>query len=468
MLAGAAALSTVGAVTLLANGALTRHDAHFDLTRERVFTPDADAMSVVEHLDRPVQLTYFYREDDPDGKRARHIVELMSRHSSFLRVTTVDPARNPSLARTAGVRFSNVALLEADGRRVIVHSTDETDIAIGIERVLRERVVEICFLSGHGEYPSDNYEFHTHIEALGGEGGHSHGAAPVVETTGHGVGRFRRSLEAVGYEIREITPARDGTIDRRCRVVIDAGPQTPYSPIESKALETYLRSGGAALLLYDLGFAVAPAHDALLRRLGLSLPAAVVVDSDRHYASDPKSVAVTAYESHPVTRRMSLTFYPGVRPLEAVVPANGITREPLFASSDGSHRQPLMAALSASADGAHHPQGSKPPPGPHLLAAAIRGKLDATAEQTFRLIVVGDSDFVSNSFYPYMSNNRIALSMVRWLVGETESASVAPRIPVQPTVELTNYQRRALFLSLVVALPLTIAGIGALVWWRRR
>jgi len=79
----------VVAVIILANVALTRHDAHFDLTRERVFTPDPDALEVVARLNRPVRLTYFYREDDPEGNRARHIVELMAHNSEFLQVQTL-------------------------------------------------------------------------------------------------------------------------------------------------------------------------------------------------------------------------------------------------------------------------------------------------------------------------------------------------------------------------------------------
>jgi gliding motility-associatede transport system auxiliary component len=325
-------------------------------------------------------------------------------------------------------------------------------------------------MSGHGEYPSDNYEFHTHVEGLGGGGpGHSHGAAgAVVKTTGHGVGRFRRALEALGYEVRDIIVAIDGAIAPDCRVVIDAGPRTPYTDIESAALAAYFSAGGAALLLYDLGFEPAPAHAALLRRLGIALRDAVVVDPDRHYASDPEMVAVTAYGSHPVTRRMSFTFYPGARPLALLNPAGGVTVAPLFSSSTSSYSQSLPGSGHRHAEAVLHSPAAPSLPQPYVLAAASSGKLDAGAARSFRAIVVGDSDFASNSFYPYMSNNRLALAMVRWLAGEEGSVPVAARIPVRQTVVLTNRQQRRLFMLLVVALPLLTAGVGAWVWLRRR
>ncbi|MFP6682994.1 MAG: Gldg family protein, partial [Gammaproteobacteria bacterium] len=367
-------LGAVLAIATLANVALTRHDQHFDFTREHVFTPEPDALAVVTQLDQPVRLTYFFRPDDPEGKRAKHIAELMGRQNRLLEVSTIDPDTHPTLAQTAGVKIYNAALLETDDRRLIVRSTDEVDIAIGIERVLRKHIVEICFLSGHGEYPSDNYEFHTHVESLGAGGSdHAHGGAgELVETIGHGVGRWRRSLEALGYEISIITPAIDGEIDSSCRVVIDAGPQTAYSTVETAALATYLEEGGAALLLYDLGFKVAPAHANLLGRLGFKLDDGVIVDPTLHYAADQEMVAVTAYEPHSVTKRISFTFYPGVRPVEIMPPIAGITNSPLFYTSKSSYIQ----ALPKLGGQAAQQQGDDLDQHPYLIAAASSGRIN--------------------------------------------------------------------------------------------
>src|SRR5438128_7751957 len=78
-------------VTFLANLALSRHDAHFDLTRERGFTPSPEAEAVVRSLTHEVRLTYFYQAQDEAGRRARHLVEMLGRHSALLHVRTVDP-----------------------------------------------------------------------------------------------------------------------------------------------------------------------------------------------------------------------------------------------------------------------------------------------------------------------------------------------------------------------------------------
>jgi hypothetical protein len=57
---------------------------------------------------------------------------------------------------------------------------------------------------------------------------------------------------------------------------------------------------------------------------------------------------------------------------------------------------------------------------------------------------------------------------VRWLVREERLSPVASRIPVPTMILLSNGQMKAIFLFIEVLLPLGVAALGALVWWRRR
>ncbi len=461
VLAGAATIAAV-AFVVLAGAALGRIERQFDLTIARTFTPDPAALAVAAGVDRPVQLTYFYRGDDPVGVRAKRVIERMGASNAHLTVTTVDPDADPALAFGAGVQQHNVALLEADGRRLLVPGTNEADIALGLQRILRRHTITACFMTGHGEYPSDNEEFHTHVEVLGlGDAGHDHGADAVVETTGHGVGRWRRALEALGHVARDITPAADGVVDPDCTLVIDAGPRTPYTAVETSAFETYLEGGGAALLLYDPGLDVSAVQRRWLRRLGVVLDDRFLTDPVQHYAGDPTMVAATAYPAHAITAQLSFAFFPGVRPLEVVAPAPGIVVAPILETS--------RHALAQPRGGHGHAHAETGDARARVFGVAIEGTNgDSPAATPFRVVIVGDSDFATNSFFPYMSNNRLALALVRWLVREEHAVPVAARIPVVATLEITADERRRLFAGLVVTLPFTIAVCGFVVAWRRR
>jgi len=461
-------------VWVLANVAIVLNDTHIDLTREKVYTPSADALAVVDELKTPVRITYFYRSEDPAGRRTSEILEVMGRRNALLTVLSVDPDKRPELARRAGIQLYNAAVVEAGGRRVLIQGTDEAQIAIGIQRVLRTRALTVCFLEGHGELPMDSFEFHTHLE---GVGDHSHGDASshVIETAGHGVGRLRRALEAQGYATAKLILATSGGVPADCSLLVAANPRTTFLPAESAALRAYLAGGGSALLLFDLGFVPEPGLARLLADLGVRLEQQVVVDPLSHYQTDAEMVAVTGYPPHPITRTVSLTFFPGIRPLSLTEPVSGLVRSPLLESSRDSYVRAVEPAGTRSIEEAPPNAGGAANPAnpvvadvhPRVLGIAVEGAL-APGRPPLRAVVLGDGDFASNSFLPYMANSDLVLGAVRWLAREEHATAVKTRIPVPPMILLTAAQSRAIFISIVILLPLSVIGIGGLVWWLRR
>ena len=454
-------------VWVLANVALVLNDTHIDLTREKVYTPSATAMAVVDELRTPVRITYFYRSEDPIGQRARNILEVMGRRNPLLTVITVDPDKQPELARREGVRLYNAAIVEAAGRRILIQGTDEAEIAIGIQRVLRTRSLTVCFLEGHGEFSMDGFEFHTHLE---GATDHSHGEASshIIETAGHGVGRLRRVLEAQGYATRKLVLATTDAVSGDCTVLLAANPRATFLPAESAALRSYLAGGGSALLLLDLGFVPEPGLSTLLSDLGARLEQQVVVDPLSHYHRDAEMVAVTGYDPHPITRTLSLTFFPGIRPLTLTKPAAGVEVTPILQSSRDSYSRPVAPAEARTTEGSSAaPAAQVADVRPRVLGIAAEGTL-AVGAPPFRAVVIGDGDFASNSFLPYMANSDLLVAAVRWLAREDQGTAVRTRIPVPPMILLTGAQSRWLFIFIVVLLPLAVIGIGGLVWWRRR
>jgi ABC-type uncharacterized transport system involved in gliding motility auxiliary subunit len=260
-------------------------------------------------------------------------------------------------------------------------------------------------------------------------------------------------------------------VPESCQVLIVANPRTTFLPAESAALEAYLQRGGSLFAMFDLGFVLEPRLAALVEKLGVRLPQEAVVDPLSHYSTDAEMVAVTAYEPNPMTRNISMTFFPGIRPLLPVQPAPGITIAPMFSSSRDSYTRPVQPVAVREA-GASSPaaRSRTDQPGPRVLAVAAEGQLPGApaGAPPLRAIIVGDGDFASNSFLPYLANSDLALSMLRWLVREERLTTVASRIPVPPMILLTGAQMKTIFLAVEVLLPLLVMAIGAIVWWRRR
>jgi ABC-type uncharacterized transport system involved in gliding motility auxiliary subunit len=456
LLARGAIIGAAVAVTVLANMALYRHDLQFDLTRERAFTPSAEAQEIVRGLNQPVRLTYFYQKQDPAGRGAATIVQLLSRLNPRLEVNTVDSDQRPALANQMGVQVYNTAVVRAGERRVQVITTDEEDIALAILRAIRARETVICFATGHGEYDIDNFEFHTHFEGIQG---HSHNVegVTVVQMQQHGLGRLRRTIEKLGLVARKTPIAGGQQIPPDCAALVEANPHTRYVGPDSDVVLGYLKRGGSLLMLIEPDYPIDETLAAVLAQAGVRPGDGFVVDPVDHYFTDEQMIAVTKYARHPITRGLALSIYPGARPVEAVRASN-VSATELFSSSAQSYR--VGDRLRAAEEAVNAPRGPIP------LAVAAEGRLGS--DDPFRIVVLGDADFASNSFFPYLANADMVLGCISWLIRE-ERAPVGKRpVEVLPTVALTGSQVRAIFIATVLVLPGSVALLGGLVWWRRR
>ncbi|MEK8051353.1 GldG family protein [Ideonella sp. DXS22W] len=449
-------VAALGAV-LAANVIVFRHDQHFDVTHEQAFTPAPETRAVLEQLTQDVELVYFYQAQNPAARAAKTMVEIMGREYPRLKVRTVDPDQTPALANRYGVRMYNAALLMAGGQRIEVATTEDREIALGILRLLRRDPRPVCFLTGHGEYDPENFEFHTHFE---GSQGHNHdaGGMTVVNMQQHGIGRLRRALDKLGYAIRKVGLATGGAVPADCAALILANPRTPFAPPEVDLLGRYLQGGGNLLALLEPDYAVSAELQTLLGRAGVSVGDGVIVDPLSHYFTDEQMVAVEKYAAHPASVGLALSFFPGARPLQAVA-APGVKTTVLFSTS--AQATVVAQAQSQRAADGGGPAAVRP------LAIAAEGTLPGGA-RPFRLAVVGDADFASNSFYPFLANADLALGLTAWLRGEPRGVAMKPPVEVIPLVTMTNQQMQLIFVLCVIGVPGLCALAGAWVWWRRR
>jgi hypothetical protein len=446
------------AVAILANLALFRHDAHLDLTHEKAFTPSADAREVVRRLTEPIDVAYFYQKQNQSARALGTMLRQLERENANFRVQLIDADQNPAQASSLGVRTYNSAVLRLGERRVEVITTDDREIALGVLRLLRQRQVVICFAAGHGEYDIDNFEFHTHFE---GAHNHSHDASGtgVVQMEQHGLGRLRRAIEKLGLVARKVSFATGQPIADDCAVMIDANPRTRYSPGETDVLRRYLERGGSAMFLIEPDYALDDSLTALLAKAGVGVRDGVIVDPTEHYFTDEQMIAVARYGPHPATRGLALSFYPGARPLQ-ILPAAGVRVTPLAASSADSYV--IANRLGDQSTAKSGPRAQE------IIAVAGEGRWSEPAAATFRIIVVGDADFASNSFFPYLANSDAVLAEIAWLTREERAPAMKPPVEVLPTVTLTGDQMRGIFIVTVLLMPGLIALAGGAMWWWRR
>ena len=97
---------------------------------------------------------------------------------------------------------------------------------------------------------------------------------------------------------------------------------------------------------------------------------------------------------------------------------------------------------------------------------AASGPLSPQPES--RLVIVGDSDFVSNSFYGVLGNSDFFLNCTNYLAEDEDRISIRPRPGGGDRFLITAAQGRFVFATSVIMLPLCVIVIGTSVLIRKR
>jgi ABC-type uncharacterized transport system involved in gliding motility auxiliary subunit len=455
------ALLTLGTIGILvALGYLSvRHPFRFDLTGEGRFSLSESTVTMLARLERPVRIVFFH---DPMMRETVELYQLIAAQTPRVRVEFYDPMVNPAQARMLGVNFAGTAVMESEGRRLQVNGSSEVDIANGILRVSRSATQRVCFLDGHGEPDPFSMEAHDHLE---GAAGHSHGlGAKYVLHERHGMAKARHALETLNYRVDKVLLLQGPGALAGCAVLAVAGPKAPLLPAEIAEIRAFLAAGGNALFMLDpfLSTGLEP----LLAEYGVRADNTIVIDQASHFWADVSAPAVTDYNRHQVTRDLPLAFFPGARSLSPTperVPGTSVV--PLVNSSRRSWGQ-------ADPDRVGFVEG-RDQPGPNtLMVVALRRAVGpdgvvVDGGPRSRIAVIGDSDFVTNSFFHIMGNGALFLNTVNYLAAQEDLIGITPRGSDLPRVNLTNRQMKATFVLAVVLVPALLAVVGTAVWWRQ-
>ena len=475
-------LYTVGMIgVLVALGYLSvRFPARFDLTTTQVFSLSEATVQMLKRLDKPVHVVFFA---DPMMRDTVEIYQQMAHETDKLTVEFYDPMLNPAQARMRGVEFAGTAIYESEGRKMQVNGPTETDIANGILRVSQGAQQTVCFLDGHGEPDPFSLESHDHSE---GNPGHTHGiGAKVVNHERHGMAKARNGLETLNYVVKKVSLLQANADLKPCTVLVVAGPKSPLLDKEVTSIDRYLADGGNALFMLDPF--IRSGLEPVVREFGVILDDDIIIDEASHFWTDVSSPAVTDYNPHEITRDLPLTFFPGARSLSPTAERMpGTAARPLVNSSKTSfggtnrdrvefnkekdqagpltimvavNRKPQFAESAETVSGVRHEQRPTP-----LLPEAK----PAAAFKNSRVVIAGDSDFATNSFFHILGNGTLFLNTVNYLAAQENLIGLEPQTFDIPRVNLTNRQMKGTFFLSIILIPALMAVIGIAVWWRRR
>ena len=99
--------------------------------------------------------------------------------------------------------------------------------------------------------------------------------------------------------------------------------------------------------------------------------------------------------------------------------------------------------------------------------ALVRPRPDAALSQQ-RIVVIGDGDFLSNTYLGNGANLELGLNMFNWLTVDEVPILIPPRIAPDPNLTLSAGALALIAAVFLIGLPVTLIASGWLIWFRRR
>lgn len=439
-------------------GLAQRHGGHWDWTAQGRNSLSATSSEVLGRLQGPLKITAYAQDMTRLRGPIQALVGRYQRQSPLVSLSFVNPDREPELVRRLGIRTTGELILEYQGRSEHLPQVNEERLTNAIQRLLVDSERWLAFVTGHGE------------------------RSPSGKAN-HDLGEFGKELMHKGYKVRELNLSEHPELPDNLALLVIAGPEVALLPTEVEVIGKYVKGGGNLLWLLDPG----PLHglEPLAQALGLSLLPGTIVDANA-FAMGIKDAAmalVTQYPEHPALagmdqvglfpRAAALDFKP--RQAEAQQAKTGTSagsQSPTGQSPDWQST-PLLQTLDRTwnetgpLEGEIRPnaeQGERP--GPLTLGLALERKLEG-GKQPQKVVVVGDGDFLANSYLGNGGNLTLGLNLVRWLSGDDNLLGLAPKTAQDLSLELSTTQALAMGLVFLFLLPLGFFGLGFWVWWRR-
>ncbi len=85
-----------------------------------------------------------------------------------------------------------------------------------------------------------------------------------------------------------------------------------------------------------------------------------------------------------------------------------------------------------------------------------------------RIVVVGDSNFLSNAYLGNGANAELGLNIFNWLSHDDQLISITATTASDIKLELSKLAQMFIGFGFLFVLPLLLIASGTFIWWRRR
>ena len=456
---------TAAVCVVLANLLALRNPAQIVLTQSADHSLSPLTKNVLGALTNDVRAVVLFDRHADLFEPVKNLLTEYERTSPKLKLELIDIARDPTRAEAVqqelkmsvnspenrvifaanntakAISQSELSILDfsefintREARRT--HFVGEQLFTSAIAAVTQGRQTKVGFVIGHGEHKASD---------TGGQWGYS---------------KFANILQQKDLHLQEIPLTGTNSIPADCRMLIVAGPRTPYSRDELAKLREFVGTGGSLFTLFNFYSLQRPTGlENFLADYDFEIGFNQVSDSKNEQSGQGGLLLVDDLGSHPITKPIL-----GSR-LQMLLPRSVGFPE---AENDESPPVSILAHSSDAGQAVGQIQGNKGSVEREGKIPLIAAKLHANDGQPpARLVVAGDSLFLGNSAIEAGANRDFASLAVNWLLEREHLLAIAPRTVTEYRIDLSRAEMTSITWLLLLVLPGGTLGLG-LLWWRRQ
>jgi ABC-type uncharacterized transport system involved in gliding motility auxiliary subunit len=475
-ISGVVAVVLAIALTIMVNWLSSHRWARADWTTTQIYSLSEKTENILSGLSEEIRVVVFMTPQTSMYDQVQELLERYKAASDMITVEHIDPEREPikttQLAERFGVQVADTVVFIYGDRTKYVTSDQmaemdysgmqygqgptmrafkgEEQFTSAILSLVAPDVPKVYFVTGHGEASLDS-------------GGVSDRSLRILED----------ALKRENMETADIT-LLSGEIPDDAALLAIVGPTRAYTEAEIEALDAFLDRGGRLLVALDpliepAGTMRPTRLEALLASRGVTVRDDLVVDPSRRLPFyDLSAVYLEDFPAHAVTQ--GLEGFAVLFTVSRSLAAEGEGSTVIVQTSDEGWGEADLAMLlrgePVALDDADNP-------GPAAVGVAVEDVAPAPGvedaeEIGYRLVVFGDSDFMTDVDISNAGNAILAANAFNWLTAREDLVGIPPRDVEQVSLFLTQQQMRNLLLLVLIAMPGAAILAGILVWRRRR
>ena len=420
----------------LAGYAAMQFRYQWDISQNNRNSLSQASLDVLKKLNGPIDVTVYATPQDVQLGDIRKIISnflaIYQRVKPDLNFEFIDPIEQPDLAQEAGIRMNGEIIITFNNRNEHLAAINEQAFTNALMRLARSEERRVMILSGHGERKLDGI-------------------------ANRDMGDFGKKLIETGFKGESLNLA-NSDIPPETNLLVIASPQADLLEGEVEKIIAYIEQGGNLLWLVDQEslFGLQP----LSEKLALTFTPGVVVDPQAKRLKAPVTFALgTIYGQHAITENFDyITVFPFAR--QIILNENeewyGVS---LVEVAPQGWVETEMLGDEVSYDEMHDV------PGPVSVAIALDRTLD---EQEQRVVVIGSSHFLANTYLGNGGNIDFGINIINWLAGDDDLIVIQPRATIDSQLALSETSLTLIAVGFLIVLPLFLLITGVVIWWRRR